>query len=131
VAVGILSSSSVSSELTTFSGDFFGEAFAGEFLTGNFFGLGGFFFDAVGYLMILELEETESDGVVEMKTFLAGAFLMAGAFFGAADFLTDAFLMGAALGAAGFLAGAFLARDFLAAMFLVGDVFTTRAVFGV
>lgn len=76
--------------------------------------------------MILELEGTESNGVVVMKTFLAGAFLMAGAFFGAADFLIGAFLTGAALGVADFLAGAFLA-----AVFLVGDCFTTRAVVGV
>ncbi len=51
----------------------------------------------------------------------AGAILMAGAFFGAADFSTDAFLTGAALGAADLLAGAFLA----------GDCFITRAVVGV
>lgn len=103
-------------------------------MAGDFFGLGVLFFEAVGYLMILELEGIESDGVVEMVTFLtgaclgAGAFLTAGAFFGAAEFLTDAFLTGPALGAADVLAGAFLAGDFLAAAFLGGYCFTTRAV---
>jgi hypothetical protein len=99
----------------------YGEVLARGFLAGDFFGLGVFFFEAVGGLTILELEDIEPDGVVEMGTFVAGAFLTAGAFFGAADFLTEAFLTAVALGAA----------DFLTAVFLAGDFFTTRAVVGV
>ena len=86
--------------------------------------------------MILELEGIEPDGVVEMEAFLAGAclgagvFLIAGAFFGAADFLIGAFFAGAALGAADFLAGVFLAA-FLGGVFVAGGGFITRAVVGV
>jgi hypothetical protein len=115
----------------------YGEVLARDSLAGDFFGLGVFFFKPVGGLMILELEGIEPDGVVEMEAFLAGAclgagvFLIAGAFFGAAVFFTEAFLTGAALGAADFLAGAFLAGDFLTAAFLAGDFFTTRAIVGV